>query len=102
MNFQSKTNRIHKAVPEYASRKGKIPVLQIRIRIGFGFNRVSYNFFSLLSHQNRDRDPIRIGIQPKILDPDQMNTDPHNFTITVWKQSSASYTEENLGSNRTK
>jgi hypothetical protein len=50
--------------------------IRIRIRIGSGFNRVSGSGYGL------DRDPywirIRIGIQPKMLDPDpdEMNADP--------------------------
>ncbi len=74
--------------------------IHIRIRIGSGFNRVSgcgckvhvlkcflaVNFFKILVMKVLDPDPywirIRIGIQPKMMDPDldpdpdEMNVDP--------------------------
>ncbi len=42
-----------------------------------------------MGHQNRDRDPIRIGIQPGYLDPYHMNTDPQPCKIRIKMTSSA-------------
>jgi hypothetical protein len=52
--------------------KGKLQFL-IKKKIIF-FSAV--NFFQFLVDKALDPDWIRIGIQPKILDPDEMNADP--------------------------
>jgi hypothetical protein len=53
---------------------------------GSGFNQVciifsAVNFFQFLVIKAQDSDWIRIGIQPKMLDPDpgQMNMDPEHW-----------------------
>jgi hypothetical protein len=69
---------------------GKLQFL-IKGKIKFFFSAVIFFQFLVIKALDPDWIRIRIGIQPKMLDPDEMNADPQPCFLKVLVQGTAIY-----------